>query len=298
MSKQRPRVSLTDANELFALENQARRYTKSTLVFYRASIGRFVGWCETNSITHVQDVSPFIIRKYLIYLQSKDWSSHTVNKEARGLRRFLNFCVEEKFITESPMKKGSVPKADNHIMPSLTLDMVKRLLNACLTDREEAVVLFLLDTGVRASEFVNLNWGDVDLKTGEIIVRQGKGQKDRIVFLGVKARKKLLRYYIEREKPVGKVPVWKSQRTKKRLTVSGLFQLLRRIARRAEVEHFNPHTFRRTFAMWSLRAGMDIYSLKGLMGHADLATLLKYLGLTKEDLQRAHDKYGAVDNML
>jgi site-specific recombinase XerD len=63
------------------------------------------------------------------------------------------------------------------------------------------------------------------------------------------------------------------------------------------VEHCNPHTFRRTFALWSLRNGMSIYHLQKLMGHSDLTTLLKYLGLTKEDLKDAHEQYGPADNM-
>ncbi|CAN5489944.1 site-specific tyrosine recombinase XerD [soil metagenome] len=298
MPKQSSSITLTEAYQLLMLDNQARRFTKSTMIFYRDCVGRFITWCAQQSVTLLLYVTTSLIRAYLVYLQGRKLSSHTINKEARAVRRFFNFCVGEELLTQSPMKKVSMPKVDKLILPSLTVMDVRKLLQACRTHKEEAIILFLLDTGLRVSEFVNLNSEDIDTTTGEVTVHQGKGQKDRTVFLGAKARKKLLRYYIERKRPDAKQPVWLSENTKKRLTGSGLFQLLRRIATRTDVEHYNPHTFRRTFALWSLRAGMDVYSLKELMGHADLNTLLKYLGLTKEDLQRAHNEHGAVDNML
>ena len=83
-----------------------------------------------------------------------------------------------------------------------------------------------------------------------------------------------------------------------RLTDSGLRLMLRRLGKRADVEHCHPHTFRRTFALWSLRAGMNIYALQRIMGHSDLTILRRYLALTEQDLQTAHRRFGAVDSML
>ena len=74
--------------------------------------------------------------------------------------------------------------------------------------------------------------------------------------------------------------------------------LLRRLGQAACVAHCHPHTFRRTFALWSLRAGMNIYALQRMMGHADLQILRRYLALIDDDLRQAHDKHGAVDHVL
>lgn len=68
--------------------------------------------------------------------------------------------------------------------------------------------------------------------------------------------------------------------------------------KRTGIEHCHPHTFRRTFALWSLRAGMDVYALQVIMGHSDLSMLRKYLALVEKDLEDALRKHGAVDNML
>ncbi len=298
MSQNKPSIALTDAYELFMLDNQARRFTPPTLTFYRSRLGHFITWCNTRAVHTLSDITPAIIRAHLVSLQKRELSDYSQHAAARAIRAFLNFCVREELLAESPMKKVSMPKVDKKILPSFSLGEVKKLLQTCVNERDEAIVLFLLDTGLRASEFIKLNGEDINTSTGEVIVHQGKGGKDRTVFLGVKARKKLLRYYIEFKRPAAKQPVWCNLNTGERLTTSGLFQLLRRLGEQAGVENCTAHTFRRTFALWCLRAGMDVYSLQRLMGHADLTTLLRYLGLTKEDLQRAHNEHGAVDNNL
>jgi site-specific recombinase XerD len=196
------------------------------------------------------------------------------------------------------MRKVKMPRLDKDIPPAFTPDDVHKLLQTCKTARDSAIVLCLLDSGCRAAEFVALNVGDIDLKTGTVAIRQGKGRKDRTAFLGTKARKALVRYAMERGRPAPNEPLWLSESTRERLTDFGLRQALERIARRAEVENCHPHTFRRTFALWSLRAGMNIYALQAIMGHSDLTILRRYLALVEEDLQEAHRKHGAVDNML
>lgn len=150
---------------------------------------------------------------------------------------------------------------------------------------------------MRAAELLALNGGDVDEHTKAIFVRQGKGRKDRTVYLGVKARRALLKAWRER-KPGAGAPLWTGLRDGERLTESRLRQLLERIGQRAGVEHCSPHTFRRTFALWSLRAGMNIYTLARLIGHEDITVLRQYLALVEVDLRAAHEQASPVDRLL
>lgn len=146
-----------------------------------------------------------------------------------------------------------------------------------------------------------LNGEHVNLTTGLVKVIRGKGRKDRVVFLGVATRKQMFRYYLEQwgnsQGPGVGQPVWVNVWSEQRLTKSGLAQLLRRIGRRAGVEQCTTHAFRRTHATWSLRSGMPLPTLRQLLGHSDLSVILRYLGLTEEDLKDAHGQYGPVDNM-
>lgn len=288
------RATLAEAIELFTLDNHARRFTQATMEFYRYRLSHFAGHCETLGYGFIDQIDAKVIREYLASCQDEGWAGHTIHGAARVVRRFLRFCTEEGLIADAP--KVPMPQPDKQVLPSLSVDELKRLLKAASV-RDEAIVLVLLDTGLRATELVNLDGQHVDLKSGEITVRQGKGRKDRTVYLGVKARKKLLRYYMRAGTPTSNQPVFRSQGRQTRLTRNGLWQILAKLGERANVAHCNPHMFRRTFALWSLRNGMSIYHLQKLMGHSDLTTLLRYLGLTKEDLRDAHDKYGPADNM-
>ena len=114
-------------------------------------------------------------------------------------------------------------------------------------------------------------------------MRLGKGRKQRLAFLGARARKALLKYLMERGFLRPEEPLWLSQTTGERLTDDGLRLLFRRLGLSAHVQHCHPHTFRRTFALWSLRSGMNIYALEQIMGHSDLQILRRYLALVEED---------------
>lgn len=290
--------TIAAALDLFELENRARRYTPATLDFYAWRLRPFAAWCTTRGVTRLADVTPALLRAYLVHLQERNLATHTVHGHARALRAWLRFCVREELLLQSPMAKVAMPKLPKRILPALTLDDVRRLVAACETERDHAAILFLLDTGVRAAEFVALNGGDVDLKLGTVRVVQGKGRKDRTTYLGARAAKQLARYYLEAGAPAPRGPIWRNLRTGDRLTTSGLRRLLLRLGDAAEVEHCSPHTFRRTCALWSLRAGMSIYHLQRLLGHEDITVLRRYLPLAEQDVAAAHAKYGAVDSLL
>lgn len=195
------------------------------------------------------------------------------------------------------MARVQMPRVGKDLLPAFTSDQVTALLKGCETARERALVLFLLDTGVRASEAAAVAVGDVDMATGAVLVRKGKGRKQRIVYLGAKARRQMARYLAERGRPAATEPLWASQLTGKALTRNGLTQLLRRLGKRAGVSPCTAHMFRRTFALYSLRNGMDIYTLQRLMDHEDLTGLRRYLALVEGDLQAARRRFGVVDKL-
>lgn len=292
-------TALANAYDIFMLDRKVRRLTESSLDFYADQIPPFLAWCEAQSVTTLDAVRPAVLRGYLAHLQDRNLADHSIHAAARALRAWLNFCVNEELIAVSPMKKVSMPKLDKRILPAFTEHDVKQLLAAATNSRDKTIVLFLLDSGCRASEFLALDGGDIDAKTGTVRIRLGKGRKDRSAYLGNRTRRALLRYYLDRGGQPGEHdPVWTNERSGERLTDSGLRQLLERLGKRASVEHCHPHTFRRTFALWSLRNGMNLYHLQRLMGHADISVLRQYLALVDDDLKDAHAKYGAVDQSL
>ena len=269
-----------------------------TLEFYQQQLGPFLEYVAQYGVERPEELTARHIRTYLVALRDRKLSANSIHAAARAIRAFCNFMKNEDVIDKSPMDKVQMPRRSNRILPAFTHEEVEKLVKASTHARDRAMMLFLVDTGCRASEFIALNVGDIDLREGTVFVREGKGRKDRMVFLGVAARRELARYFRERGDMWERDPLWISLTTSKRLTQSGLRILLRRVGKRASVDHCHPHTFRRTCAIWSLRAGMDIYRLQRLMGHSDLTMLQRYLAMAHDDVQEAHRKHGAVDSVF
>lgn len=288
---------LVRAVQTFYLDREAARCSAATLTWYRKYVGALLDWLTAHDVTQPQAITTELLRAYLVDLQGRDLAPRTIHHHASAARAFLRFLAAEGILTANPMQRVKMPKLPQTILDAFTAADVQAMLDACETERDRAIVLCLLDTGCRAAEFVALNVGDIDHKTGSVQVRSGKGEKGRVVFIGVRAQKAVLRYLLTRT-PTADAPLWVSEHTGERLTHWGLRLALRRIGERASVTGVAPHRFRRTFALWSLRAGMNIYALQKLMGHADLSVLRRYLALAETDLQAAHKAHGAVDRLL
>jgi site-specific recombinase XerD len=247
----------------------------------------------------VGEVTADQLRAYLVELQGRNLAPRTVHHHASAARTLFSFLEYEGLLPAgNPMRRVKMPRLPKELLPALTPEDVRALLTACDCERDRAFVLFLLDTGVRASECAALNIADVNITTGAVMVRAGKGRKDRMVYVGSRARKGLLRYLAERGPAQPGAALWVSLGREERLTTWGLRQILERLSVRSGVRPVNPHTFRRTFALWSLRAGMDLVRLAAIMGHSDIKILQRYLKVAEQDLQAAHDAHGAVDKLL
>lgn len=287
----------TEAYETFMLDAKARRCTNRTLEHYKHRIGAFIRFLDDQKVNNLSEISSTHIRSHLIALQDRGLTSHSQHAAARAIRAWLNFCVREELLTDSPMKRVKMPKLAVVKKPHLSTEDVQKLLHHA-NDREAAIVLSLIDTGVRATEFISLNGSDIDIVNGIVRVIAGKGNKDRVCFLGNKSRRQLMKFWRKTGRPGDKEPVWVSEKTGKRLTISGLRQILVKLGRRAGVANTTPHTLRRTFATWAWQGGMDLKSLQHLMGHSDLSVIKAYLGVSDEDLHSAHEKHGPVDSNL
>lgn len=288
--------TVDEAVNNFIIDRKANRCTPRTLEHYKTRLGGFSRFLTSQQIHCIGEITPSHIRLYYIHLQEKQLSSHTVHTCARAIRAFLNFCVKEELLDKSPMAKVGLPQRDKLLPNYLTVPEVTKLLNVCESERETAILLMLLDTGLRATELVNLNGDHIDHTSGAVTVHQGKGRKDRTAFIGNRTRKQLFRYYRKYGKPNEGEPLFYSEKTGERLTRWGLRQMLNRVGKRCNVE-VSPHKVRRTFATWVWKSGIDVHTLRDLMGHSDLTTLPAYLGIDADDLQRAHGIHGPVDNL-
>ncbi len=290
----------------FLLDREAARCSPKTLEHYQYTLGGFVAFLKTRNVSDLSEIIPQDIRAYLISLQNRNLKDTTQHAHARAIRAWLNWLVAEGDLDENPMSRVAMPGLEKRIPAPFSPFDVATLLNACDRKslrgaRDYALVLTLLDTGLRAAEFCSLQVGSVDMRSALIVV-MGKGQKQRQVRAGSKARAAILRMLAYRGPVTVEAPLWMAYdldgNERGALTVSGLQTMLHRMGKRAGVKPCSPHRFRRTFALWCLRDGMDLHSLRMLMGHSDLTVLQRYLALAGEDLERAHKAHSPVDRLL
>ncbi len=159
--------------------------------------------------------------------------------------------------------------------------------------RDQALILVLLDTGLRTSELCALQVGNVDMHTGKVIVRPGrdggaKGGKGRTVFLGQTARRAPWRYLVDQAdgKEAG-APLF-TDRYDHPLNKNSLRLAIARLGKNAGVKHCHPHRFRHTFAITYLRSGGDVFTLQSLLGHSTLDMVQHYARIAEIDVEQAH----------
>ena len=291
------RLHVADTNailltvELWLQSLQARRVSPRTLGGYRDYVLPFVAFLNHLGCHQLEDVQPQHIRQWLIHKQTQGVSSHTLHNAYRNPRAFWNWCIREGLTEHNPFAKVEPPKREQVLKPALTPEQVEALLRACegkewLRLRDRALVLLLLDTGLRIHECHQLRV--MDVVQNALIVR-GKGGKQRVVVLSAEVRLALQRYLKACPyRPTAEHPLWWGAHGC--LTLEGLKVTVRKVGKRAGVK-VGAHQLRRTFATWSLRNGIDLEHLRLLMGHSDLKTTQQYLALVEDDLKRAHEQF-------
>lgn len=282
----------------FLTDCQVRALSPNTLRIYRKQLAAFQDWTH-NKPAHA--ITTQDLRLYSLHLQA----SHNAggqHQAYRVLHTFFAWLVAEEVLASNPMQRLKPPQVKDDPLPPVSIDDVKALLGVCrgrgfLDLRDTALMLFLLDTGARASEALAVNLADVDLHAGTVILRTTKNGHTRVTFVGAQSRKRLLAYLRTRRDADSNAPLWVTDEGK-RLTYAGLRQILRRRAAQAGIEEPSAHAFRRAFCLGLLRGGADVFAVQRLAGHADLATTRRYVRQVEADLQAAHSKASVVDKLL
>lgn len=283
--------ALIECCELWLLTQDAKNLSPHTVRMYRETVMPFVKFISQYAPS-LDAVQPTHIRQWLLFKKRQGVQPQTLSNAYRLPKMFWRWCLKEGLTENDPFQSVERPKPERKVKPALTPLQVDAILNACeggdwQSRRNRALVLTLLDTGMRLRECLSLTVGDI---TQEQVLIRGKGGKQRLVFLSPETRLALRRYLLACPYSLqGDAPLWWTERGA--MTVYGAKNILRAIGRRAGVTPLGAHTFRRTFATWCLRNGVDMEHLRLLMGHGDYTVLRQYLSLVESDLQRAHREH-------
>ncbi len=297
------KVALSDYLEVwidaFLVDRRAQNLSHKTIQFYQERLARLISFCDTQAITQISQITPDVIRRFMLWLEEHGHNPGGVHACYRALRAFLLWYWNETDQEgKPPTAKVKAPRVAIEPLAPIELQDVEKLIKACGSDilslRDKALFYALLDTGARANELLSLNVDDIDLISGAVLIRSGKGRKPRTVFLSQVSRRAVRSYLKIRQDD--NEALWLAD-SGDRLTYSGLRIMLGRRSRQAGIQEVTLHAFRRAFAIECLRAGVDVFSLQELLGHADLQVLRRYLRQNTDDLRQAHSLGSPVDRL-
>ncbi|MFH1605412.1 MAG: tyrosine-type recombinase/integrase [Pseudomonadota bacterium] len=319
------RLTLAQAIEGYLLDATARRLSPHTLSDYTNSFGKLQAWLDPAdpplvSITADQlreffnslaaPVRPAgIARRPLRAIGKKQLSNIHV-----GLSALWTWAVANQVTDRHILREITRPKPEQPAIVPYSHDDARLFLAACertsaytrrgrISDnhrpsgpRDRAIVLLLLDTGVRASELCGLRLCDVDLRNRQVTV-WGKGSKQRMLPISAATGKALWRYITaERGAALANEAVFINSHAGRPLSRNALLQLLHRLGERAGVADVHPHRFRHTFAINYLRNGGNALALQTSLGHTTLEMVRTYLTIAEADLVVAHRTASPVEN--
>ncbi len=287
--------------EAFLIDRKAQNLKPRSIDFYREKLFAFSRFCESQAITRISQITANDIRQFMLSLEAAGHNPGGSHTFYRGIKAFLRWYEfeEDPDGWKNPIKKVKGPKLSEEPLDPIPLSIFQALLKICNNReftgiRDRALLLCLLDTGARATEFLDINLDDLDLPAGNILIRAGKGGKPRHVFIGREARRAVRRYL--RQRNDDDQALWVTDEGE-RSGYDCLRAILARRSKQAGVEYYSPHAYRRAFALTCLRNGMDIFTLQKLMGHASLAVLRRYLKQMDYDLAEVHQRTSPVDRM-
>ncbi|HWE62998.1 MAG TPA: site-specific tyrosine recombinase XerD [Chloroflexota bacterium] len=235
--------------------------------------------------------------QFVLHLRQREYAPTTVARKIAAVKSFCHFLEQEGFIGEDPTQYIDSPRVTKYLPRAASESEIERLLAQLVGDtpsalRDRAMLELLYATGMRVSELVSLNHVDVNLEQ-DLVQCRGKGDKQRMIPFGGKAREAVIRY-VEH----GRATLLGSRDHQalflnhhgERLTRQGFWLIIKSYARQAGIEKITPHTLRHSFATHLLSNGADLRSVQELLGHSSIATTQVYTHVADGRLRQVYDE--------
>ena len=301
-------ISFSKAVEGYLLAVSAGHLSEHTIRDYQTTFQKLTDYL--NEDFPITEITEEHVRSFLA---EQTVSKKTVLNYHIGLSALWTWAVDEGIVDIHIIRKVRKPKPEKRVIKPYSEAEIRAMLNSLgysrayhrpgkqetthklpFEERNRAMILLLLDTGIRASELCELKIHHMDLKVRDIRV-MGKGDKERILPFSARTGKALWRYLATREND--DLGEWLFvRRDDLPFDRSSLLKVLRVIGSRAGVRGVNLHRFRHTFAINFLRNGGDPWSLQMMLGHATMEMVKTYLALANADLEKNHKIASPVDH--
>lgn len=284
--------------QAWLLDCEIRQLSKETLALRRVLVTRFNRFLNENGHTQVDTEA---VRAFFHHLTERKLRPKSIKNYYVDLSCLFRYLQQEGIVRDNPFDAVSRPKVPVDQIQPFTPAQVKALLAAAKHSRnprrDEALMLFLFDTGARASEACGLTVADMDISNRRCRVL-GKGNKFRTLPFSAVTARALIRYLAEmKREPTD--PVFLSERGGA-MGRYGLLEVFRRLGETAQIEgtRCSPHTARHTAAITFLRSGGNLFALKELLGHRELRMVSVYAALAQADVEAQHQQHSPIQHIL
>jgi integrase/recombinase XerC len=271
-----------------------RRLSAHTDTSYRSDLQRFIAYCDRSHVPDWRKVDSQHVRMFSAAEFRNGSSPRTIQRRLSALRSFFNFLLREHGLEANPAVGVQAPKARRRLPETMDADLVARLLafrtDSQLSVRDKAILELFYSSGLRLSELVGLNLGDIDRHDRTVRVL-GKGSKTRVVPVGKPALYAVSRWLEERRTlaPPDEPALFISKR-RTRLTPISVERRVALWARRQGLgRHVHPHMLRHSFASHLLESSHDLRGVQELLGHSNLSTTQIYTHLDFQHLAKIYD---------
>jgi integrase/recombinase XerD len=279
-------------------------YSENTVIAYRNDLFALVKFTESeaakkNAMPVWENFGRQGVLSYILELKERNYAATTIARKIAATKSFFGFMVAENKLKDNPTENIGSPHIGKSLPKPLSISQVRLLLeqpakqNTLEAKRDKAMLELLYASGMRVSELVALNMGDVNY-SDNFVRCFGKGKKERLIPIYERAAR-LVKEYIDETRP-------KLVRTKnenalflnprgERLTRQGFWQKLKDYARLANLEgKISPHTLRHSFATHMLSGGANLRSVQELLGHANISTTQVYTHLTSDQIRQTYEQ--------
>jgi len=287
-------MSMTNAIINYRRFLKRRNFSPCTVKNYLNSLKHFVVWVNVP----IEKVSQQKVAEYIDYLLEKRLKAKTINLHLARIRVFYDYLYhEEEIKVVNPVKKGTNLRLSKPLPKHLKDEEVKALFNGIKKHRDRAIFKVMLRCGLRVEEVSDLALTDIDLKRKKIHVRNGKGNKDRVVYISQDTHIALLEYLRRRPQSRAKkiFLVEKGTSIGEPISVRGIQKRIEYYARKARLK-VSCHHLRHTMATQLLNADAEIETIQDLLGHNRITTTERYL--TVSNLKVKRDYYRAMEKVL
>ena len=293
----------------YILAIEARHLSPHTIEDYKNTFKKFMPFIGKD--TPFEEITSKKVEEFLATF--KDVTNTTLLHYYAALAAMWSWAVKEEIVPRNIVHILTPPKPEQREILPFTEAEFKALLAVAARskayerpgkrksdhatihpERMRAILLMLLDTGLRVSELTNLKLFQVDHRNQRVQV-MGKGALERSVPYSPRTAQALWRYLTTRSKAEPSEPLFTTYNNRK-IDSTQLAKSLKVLGEKASVQNVHPHRFRHTFAIQYLRNGGDPYTLQKLLGHSTLDMVKRYLALAQIDIDKAHKRASPVDN--